>query len=65
MPPKLLQTVLVDILQHGRGAAGDLSAFAHAFEFPAAVGEVFAFHVVVIVRAAAGADEVGGTEKGS
>lgn len=60
MSPKLLQAVLVDVFQHGCGAASHFPAFQHAFEFPAAVGFGLAFHVVVIEGAAAGADKVGG-----
>lgn len=63
MPPKLVQTVFVDVLEHARGAAGDLAAFAHTFEFAAAVGVGLAFHVVVVERTATGTDEVGGAEE--
>lgn len=64
MPPKLVQAVFVDVLEHARGAAGDLAAFAHTFEFAAAVGVGLAFHVVIVEKTATGTDEVGGAEEG-
>lgn len=64
MPPELLQAVLINVLQHARGAAGHFPALAHAVEFAAAVGFGLAHHVVIVVGFAAGADEVGGAEEG-
>lgn len=64
MPPELLQTVLINVFQHARCAARHFPALAHAVEFPAAVGFGLAHHVVIVVRFAAGADEVGYAEEG-
>lgn len=65
MPPELLQTALVNVLQHAGGASRDLPPLLQAFDLALAVGLGLAKHEVVIVRLAAGADKKGGTEEGS
>jgi len=65
MLSELLQTVLVDILEHAGGASRQFPALAQAFRLALAVGLGLAQHVVVIVGFAAGADEEAGAEEGS
>lgn len=63
MLPELLQTVLVDVVQHARGTARHLPPFPQAVGLARAVGRGLALHEVVIVGFAAGADEEGGAEQ--
>ena len=48
---------------HTGSASGDLATLFHAFKFAPAFCFVFAFHVVVIERSAAGANEEGCAQK--
>jgi len=63
MRAELLQARLVHVIQHARGAAGDLATLAQAICLALAIGLGLALHVVVIVGFAAGADEEGGAEE--
>jgi len=65
MLAELLETALVHIVEHARGAACDLTALAHAFDFAFPRGIGLAPHEVVIVCFAAGTDEERGTEEWS
>ena len=64
MLPELLETALVDIVQHASSASCDLAPFPHTVHLSCAVRLGLAEHVVVIVRFASCADEEGGAEQG-
>lgn len=59
---ELVEAVGVDVLEHRHRTPGDASPFLQALEGTAVVF-VLAHHEVVVVRLAAGADEVGGTQQ--
>lgn len=64
MPPELLQTALIDVLEHAGGASRDLPAFLQTFDLTLAVGLGLTEHEVVIVRLAAGANKEGCAQQG-
>ena len=64
MRSKLLQTALVDVLNHTRRASRDFPTLLQTLCLALAVGLVFAVHEVIVVGFAAGTDEEGGGEQG-
>jgi len=65
MPPELLQTALVYVLQHAGGASRDLPPLLQAFDLALAIGLGLAKHEVVIVGLAACTDKKRGAEERS
>lgn len=65
MLAELLQTALVDIINHAGSTSRDLPSLLQTLGLALAVGLVFAVHEVIVVGFAAGADEEGGGEQGS
>lgn len=59
MLSKLLQTALVDVVNHAGSASRDLPALLETLSLTLAVRQVLAVHKIIVVGFAARADEEG------